>query len=78
MSRSRFPITIMRYRRNRQWSFWMWDASVAGSLVLPSNTSTATGQPTALHTRTHTISTFPFLRLRACLNCAKGQVRPLK
>src|SRR6516165_1590264 len=59
-------------------TFCTCGASVVGSPVLPSNTSTATGHPSALHRSPKTIcSLWPFPS-RSWPNCASGQVRPSK
>jgi hypothetical protein len=51
----RSPTSTTRLSWKRWRSFSIWAASVVGSAVLPSNTSTATGQPSAAHSRPKTI-----------------------
>jgi hypothetical protein len=72
----RSPTRTMRLKPKRSLSLSTCVLSVVGSPVLPSNTSTATGQPVAEHSRPNTICSLPdFLsRLWPCL--ANGQVRP--
>src|SRR6201999_2259724 len=51
VSMPRSPTSTTRERPKRCLSLLTWLVSVAGSAVLPSNTSTATGSPSRVHSR---------------------------
>jgi len=60
----RSPISTRRSSLKRSLSLATWLASVDGSPMLPSNTSTATGQPSAVHNSPNTICSLPALPSR--------------
>ena len=72
----RSPTSTTRASPKRCRSFATWLATVRGSLVDPSNTSTATGQPAPVHSRPKTICKLPFFLSRLCPRLASGQCVP--
>ena len=76
VSMPRSPATATRAMPNRDRSFATCADTVAGSPVLPGNTSTATGQPSREHSRPKVICILSFRPLRLCPNAASGQHRP--
>jgi hypothetical protein len=60
----RSPTRTTRWRPKRRLSLATWAASVLGSPVSPSNTSTAIGQPSAAHNSPKTICSLPALPSR--------------
>ena len=76
VSMPRSPTSTTRCKPKRVRSLSTWQATVFGSLVEPSKTSTATGQPAAVHNRPKTICKVPCLPSRLCPRCANGQWVP--
>src|SRR6516165_7514454 len=74
----RSPTSTSRFRPKRSRSFLTWSGIVFGSAVLPSHTSTATGQPAALVSSPKTICGLPLLPSRECPGLANSQCRPSK
>ena len=76
-----FEISVDSVRRwmqqaERCWTFFTCTPTVLGSAVLPANTSTATGQPSAAQSRPKTICCLPCLPSRLWPNAASGKQRP--
>ena len=71
----RSPTSTTRESLKRWRSFLIWDPSVLGSAVFPSNTSTATGHPARLHKSQKTIwflrRNLPYTALRPPSLCRK-------
>ena len=61
VSMLRSPTSTTCCKPNRSRIFATWLATVIESAVEPSKTSTATGQPSAVHSRPKTICNVPFL-----------------
>ena len=76
VSMPRSPTRAIRSMPKRVRSFRTWLATVAGSPVLPANTSTATGQPASEQSRPKAICFLPLLPSRLCPKAARGQQRP--
>ena len=73
VSMPRSPTNITRSSPKRSRSLATCGATVLGSAVEPSKTSTATGQPADVHSRPKTICKVPFLPSRLCPRWANGQ-----
>ena len=70
------PTMAMRSMPKRVRSLATCEATVDGSEALPGNTSTATGQPSAAHSRPKVICSLPLLPSLLWPNAASGQQRP--
>ena len=78
VSMPRSPTRISRSRPKRCRTFVRAAVTVFGSPVLPSNTSTATGQPSPFVSTPNTICSLSRFPSRECPNLASGQRRPSK
>ena len=76
VSMPRSPTRTTRWRPKRERILSTWLATVRGSLVEPSKTSTATGQPVAVHNKPKTICRVPFLPSRLWPRRASTQCVP--
>ena len=76
VSMPRSPTRAMRRTPKRPLSLATCVATVAGSAVLPANTSTAIGQPSPVHNSPIAICCLPRLPSRLWPNLASGQHRP--
>ena len=72
----RSPTSTTCCKPNRSRIFATWLVTVSGSTVEPSKTSTATGQPSAVHSSPKTICNVPFLPSRLYPCWASGQCVP--
>ena len=73
VSMPRSPTNTNRCRPKRSRSLSTCAATVLGSAVLPGNTSTATGQPSALVSKPQTICGLPLRSSREWPKRASGQ-----
>ncbi len=78
VSRPRSPTTATFDSPKRSHSVFSGPPSVPGPAVFPSNTSTATGQPSPAHSNANMICNEPRLPSRECPRRASGQCRPSK
>jgi hypothetical protein len=76
--RPRSPTSTTRFSPKRFLILAICAASVFGSPTLPSNTSTAIGQPSTAHNSPKTICSLFSLPSRLWPNRASGQLRPSK
>ena len=76
VSMPRSPTSTTRCKPKRVRIFSTWQATVLGSDVEPSKTSTASGQPSAVHNRPKTICNVPGLPSRLYPRWASGQWVP--
>lgn len=77
VSMPRSPTQAICSMPKRSFSLATWAATVAGSAVLPLNTSTAIGQPSAVQIRPNTICGSSRLPSRECPRAASSQQRPV-
>ncbi len=78
VSMPRSPTSTTRLSPKRLRILSTCAATVSGSPVEPSNTSTATGHPAAVHSNPNTICKVPRLQSRLWPRRANGQVCPSK
>ena len=72
----RSPTSTTCCKPNRSRIFATWLATVSGSAVEPSKTSTATGQPSAVHSSPKTICSVPFLPSRLSNGLLAEDINP--